>query len=374
MLNTPAQCRQFSCGCNGLKLHDGQESQSSRRSFIQQLGGLGAGAAIGGAGAFNLSSAFAADQQVIDTHHHFYSPSYQKAWLDWDDKYNIPHFPTQVAWTQDKAVEAMDAGGVKKSILSLASTPGVWFNFELPRIIDIVREVNEYGAGMVKKYPGRFGLFAAIPMVDVESSLREINYAFDVLKADGVGIQTNYGDKWPGHPSFAPIFEELNRRKAVVYFHPLTATCCGRLDTGTYGSVIEVPHDTTRAVVNLLLTGSLLKFRDIKWLFSHAGGTIPMLAGRINYFHGNKESTAKFAPNGIEAELKRLYYDTANATHPSSMAALLKLIPPTQITYGSDYPYVPIATQVEALNQQGFSNELLEQIKYRNALALLKKA
>ena len=110
MLNTPAQCRQFSCGCNGLKLHDGQESQSSRRSFIQQVGGLGAGAAIGGAGAFNLSSAFAADQQVIDTHHHFYSPSYQKAWLDWDDKYNIPHFPTQVAWTQDKAVEAMDAG------------------------------------------------------------------------------------------------------------------------------------------------------------------------------------------------------------------------------------------------------------------------
>lgn len=374
MQNLFKQCRELSCSCNGIQLHDGQESQATRRSFIKQVGGISAGVAVGGASALNFGSALAAEAQVIDTHHHFYSPSYQKAWLDWDDQNNIPHFPTQVAWTQDKAVEAMDAGGVKKSILSLASTPGVWFNFELPRIIDIVREVNEYGAGMVKKYPGRFGLFAAIPMVDVESSLREIKYAFDVLKADGVGIQTNYGDKWPGHPSFAPIFEELNRRKAIVYFHPLTATCCGRLNTGTYGSVIEVPHDTTRAVVNLLLTGSLLKFRDIKWLFSHAGGTIPMLAGRINYFHGNKESTAKFAPDGIEAELKRLYYDTANATHPSSMAALTALIPPTQITYGSDYPYVPIATQVEALNKLGLSKELLEQIKYRNAQALLIKS
>jgi len=108
-------------------------------------------------------------------------------------------------------------------------------------------------------------------------------------------------------------------------------------------------------------------------LFSHAGGTIPMLAGRINYFHGNKPNTATFAPNGIEAELQRLYYDTANATHPSSMAALLKLVPPSQVTYGSDYPYVPMDTQVKSLESQGLSKELVERIEYLNAQALLSK-
>jgi len=363
-------CRNTLCQCSVLEITSEQLEPSGRRGFLKTAGGIGA---LGLAGGFSINNTIAADSGIIDTHHHFYSPSYMKAWVDYEVSKGLPHFPTQLAWTPEGAVAAMDKAGVSKAILSLASTPGVWFDFDLPKIQGIVREVNDFGAQMMKKFPGRFGLFAAVNMVDVESSLKEIAYAFDVLGADGVGIQTNYGDKWPGHPSFAPIFEELNRRKAVVYFHPLVATCCARLNTGTYGSVIEVPHDTTRAVTNLLLSGSFLKFRDIRWLFSHAGGTIPMLAGRINYFHGNKPNTASFAPNGIEAELQRLYYDTANATHPSSMAALLKLVPASQVTYGSDYPYVPMDTQVKSLENQGLSSEVINRIKHLNAQALLSK-
>jgi predicted TIM-barrel fold metal-dependent hydrolase len=224
---------------------------------------------------------------------------------------------------------------------------------------------------MVKDHPGRFGLFATLTMVDVKSTLEEIAYAFDVLKADGVGLQTNYGDKWAGHSDFDPIYEELNRRKAVVYFHPLVASCCARLNTGTFPAVLEAPHDTSRAIVNLLLSGAFVKHKNIKWLFSHAGGTIPMLAGRINYFHSNAANIKDFAPQGIEAELKKLYYDTANATHPSSMAALLKLIPATQVVYGSDYPYVPMDTQVKALHELGYGDNLIEMIEHRNAERLL---
>jgi predicted TIM-barrel fold metal-dependent hydrolase len=134
-----------------------------------------------------------------------------------------------------------------------------------------------------------------------------------------------------------------------------------------------VPHDTTRAIVNLLLSGSLAKFRDIKWLFSHAGGTIPMLAGRINFFHRNAKNAAEFAPNGIESELKRLYYDTANATHPSSMASLLKLVPSSQVVYGSDYPYVAMDTQATALTQLELDAKVLQEIQYLNAQRLLSK-
>jgi len=122
------------------------------------------------------------------------------------------------------------------------------------------------------------------------------------------------------------VLEELNRRKAVVYVHPLVASCCSALSVGTFPAVIEVPHDTTRTVTSLLLSGSFARFRDIKWLFSHAGGTIPMMAGRINSFYGARPNLKEFAPEGIEGELRRLHYDTANATFAPSMAALMKLV------------------------------------------------
>jgi len=197
---------------------------------------------------------------------------------------------------------------------------------------------------------------------------------FDVLKVDGVGLQTNYGDKWPGDAAYRPIFEELNRRKAVVYFHPLVANCCSRLSVGTFPAVIEVPHDTTRAVVSLLLSGTFARNRDIRWLFSHGGGTIPMLAGRIEYFHGNGKNVERYAPDGVMAELRRLYYDTANTTHPASMAALMKLVDPAQVVYGSDYPYVGMKTQVASLRALGLSDSTQRAILSGNAQRLLAQA
>lgn len=343
----------------------------SRRSFLQALGALasvGAAAALPGC-AIPAASALT----VVDTHHHYYPPEYQKAWLDWEDKRSIPHFSNQVAWSVKGAIADMDAAGVQTSILSIASTPGVWFDWSVSEVARIARSCNDFAAGMVRDHPGRFGQFATLPMIDVDSTLKEIAYAYDVLKVDGVGLQTNYGDKWPGDPAYRPIFEELNRRKAVVYFHPLVATCCARLSVGTFPAVIEVPHDTTRAVVSLLLSGTFARNRDIKWLFSHGGGTIPMLAGRINFFHGKAKTVDQYAPNGVEAEFKRLHYDTANATHPASMAALLKLVEPTQVLYGSDYPYVAMNTQVDALRALGLGNATLQAICEGNARRLLPK-
>jgi predicted TIM-barrel fold metal-dependent hydrolase len=142
---------------------------------------------------------------------------------------------------------------------------------------------------------------------------------------------------------------------------------------GTFPAVIEVPHDTTRAVVSLLLSGSFARYRDIKWLFSHAGGTVPMLAGRMDYFFKFRKDSPDPAPQGYEAELKRLYYDTANATHPASMAALLKLVPGSQVVFGTDYPYVPINPQVEALETQGLPADLVQAIESGNARRLLPR-
>jgi 6-methylsalicylate decarboxylase len=313
----------------------------------------------------------APDTKLIDTHHHFYPPPYQKAWADWEDQRNIPHLGVQLAWSRDQDIEAMDKNGVTTSVLSLASTPGAWFDAGPQAAHDMARLCCDFAAEMVRDKPGRYGLFAPLSMLDTDATLKEIEYALDTLKADGVNLQTNYGDKWLGDATYQPIFEELNRRKAVVYVHPLVASCCGRLNIGTFPAVIEVPHDTTRTIVSLLLSGTFARLRDIKWLFSHAGGTIPMLAGRIGSFFDRAGNRDRFAPDGIEAEFRRLYYDTANATHPASMAALTTLIPMSQITYGSDYPYYPL-NQIENLRRT-LSSQDLATISSGNAVRLLPR-
>jgi predicted TIM-barrel fold metal-dependent hydrolase len=348
-----------------------RDGGTSRRQFLTSLAALGLGATLPAGAA--LAQGGAPRLSLVDTHHHFYAPEYQKAWLDWEDQRKLPHNALQASWTPAQSLEEMDRNGVRAAVLSLPSTPGLWFNQGNEAAVRMARTCNEFGAGIVRDHPQRFGLFATLPMVDVDATMKELEYALDTLKADGVGLQTNYGDKWPGDPMFRPVFEELNRRKAVVYFHPLAAACCGNLSVGIFPAVIEVPHDTTRAVLSLLLSGSLARYRDIKWLFSHAGGTVPMLAGRIEYFTGMRKDRPEFAPEGVENELKRLHYDTANATHPASMAALLKLVPAAQVVFGTDYPYVLTGPQDGALQKLGLAAAELDAIESANALRLVPR-
>jgi predicted TIM-barrel fold metal-dependent hydrolase len=310
---------------------------------------------------------------LIDTHHHYYAPAYQKAWLGWEDARKLPHHPAQAGWSRERTVEEMDKGGVRAAVLSLPSTPGLWFDAGAAGADRMARTCNDFGAEMVRDYPGRFGLFASLPMLDIDSTLKEIEYALGTLKADGICLQTNYGDKWPGDPLYRPVFEELNRRRAVVYFHPLVAACCAGLSVGVFPAVIEVPHDTTRAVVSLLVGGTFARNRSIQWLFSHAGGTVPMLAGRIEYFCRMRKDAEQFAPEGVQSEFKRLYYDTANALHPASMAALMKLVPDSQITFGTDYPYVPVEAQVRELQKLGLGAAQLRALGSGNATRLLPR-
>jgi predicted TIM-barrel fold metal-dependent hydrolase len=342
---------------------------ASRRQFLSGAAAFGATALMADA----VTPAQAAPEKLLDTHHHFYPPAYQKAWADWEDARKIPHFGVQLAWTKDNDLEAMDKNGITTSVLSLPSTPGVWFDQGADKAHDMARLACDFAADMVRDKPGRYRLFAPLSMMDVDTTLKEIEYAFDTLKADGVNLQTNYGDKWLGDPAYQPVLEELNRRKAVAYVHPLVASCCARLSVGAFPAVIEVPHDTTRTITSLLLSGSFVRQRDIKWLFSHAGGTIPFLAGRIEAFYEQKaRAPGGFAPDGIEAEFRRLYYDTANATHPAAMAALMKLVPVSQITYGTDYPYFPL-DQINALRQQNLAAADLEAITSGNAARLVPR-
>jgi 6-methylsalicylate decarboxylase len=320
--------RFFACSCCG----------SSRRQFMTGAAAFAATAALPASG----TPGRAAAAKLIDTHHHYYPPAYQKTQIAWEDQHKMPH-GVHDSWAREQDIEAMDKNGVTTAVLSLASTPGTWFDTGAARAHDMARLCADFAADMVRDRPGRYGLFAPLSMLDIDATLKEIEYAFDTLHADGINLQSNYGDSWLGDAKYKPVLEELNRRKAVIFVHPLVATCCANIKDGTFPAVIEVPHDTTRTVVSLLLSGTFASLRDIKWLFSHGGGTIPFLAGRLEAFYDKKaRAPGGFAPDGIEAAFRRLYYDTANATHPAAMAALLKLVPISQLSYGSDYPYFPL--------------------------------
>ena len=353
------------CGCNNNSNAAGSICTASRRRFLGSV-------AAAGAAAWLPSGLVGAQQKrpLIDVHHHFYPPEFNKAVVSFAG--GQP--PSTAKWTPAGSIEEMDRNAVATSILSLWSIPGVWMGAKPEGMRRYARMCNEYAAQMMRDYPGRFGLFAALPLPDVEGSLREIEFAFDVLKADGVGLMTNFGDKWPGDPAYAPVFNELNRRKANVYFHPVAAACCG----GNYmpevaESWVEVPYDTGRAVMSLLVTGTLARLPDIRWIFSHGGGTVPILAERVKTLGGTFPSMKKAAPNGIDHELQRLFYETANAAHKPNLSALLAYVPVSQVLFGTDYPYVTVGNNADTLRRFGLAPADLQAIEYGNAMRLMPR-
>ena len=177
-----------------------------------------------------------AARTLIDTHSHFYPPAYLAKQMEWEGKRNIPAFKPMVDWTPARLIELMDKDGIRTAVMSLASTPGPLVRRRRRRCrTRPCANASDFAAKMRQDYPGRFGVFAPLSMMNVDVTLKEIEYAFDTIKADGINLQSNYGDKWLGDPIYKPVLEELNRRKAVVYVHPLVAACCGRL------SVADVP-------------------------------------------------------------------------------------------------------------------------------------
>jgi predicted TIM-barrel fold metal-dependent hydrolase len=293
----------------------------------------------------------------------------------WQTKHAQPPLPPPITgWTPARSLAEMDATGIQTAILSLASTHGIWFEADPATVPALARTCNEYAAKMVRDHPGRFGIFAALPMPFIAASLAEITYAFDTLHADGIGIPTSFGDKWPGDAMFEPIWAELNRRRAMVVFHPYAPNCCSLLQPGINESYLEYPYDTGRTFLSLLFSGTLAKYRDVKWTLCHGGGTLPFLAGRLtNLAVNSREKLDIIAPNGIEAELKRMYFDTANATNAPTMAALLKEIPISQIMFGTDYPYVTGRQNVGPLESDGLTFDDLTAIESGNAMRLIPR-
>jgi len=307
------------------------------------------------------------DPRRIDVHHHFAPP----AWVT--DVRGRPLLnAANTTWQPEHSIADMDEGGVAASVISITN-PGLWFG-DAAQTRRLARACNEYGAKLVQTYPTRFGLFAAIPLPDVDASLAEIAYAYDTLGVDGVGLFTSYNDIWLGNPAFRPVMEELNRRRAVVTVHPTAADCCKNLPyaPGVHPSRIEYGTDTTRAITGIAFSGDAVRYPDIRFIWSHAGGTLPFLAGRIE---AAASRAADALPNGFTSELRKFYYDTAGATNRGALVSLLELVATTHIVFGTDFPPGDSSADVaRALDATGlFSEGDLRAINRDNVVRLLPR-
>jgi len=306
-----------------------------RREFLSGLAAAGAVALVPdvlkGAQA-RPPAAAAPARRIIDTHYHYSSPAYRAVLKPLNTGQT-----GLVEWDETKALEDMDRYGVATSIMSI-SEPGVHFGDDA-KARALARDCNEYAVKLMSDHPGRFGLFAILPLPDVDGALKEIEYALDTLKADGICFMSSYpnpgkyqGNKYLGDPLFTPVMEELNRRKAICYTHPFRAEPMYSLLPDRRAMGITLATDTTITIQSILYTNTAARFPDITFIWSHGGGTMPYITSR---FGAAKGPDGK--PNATLAIIQRFYYDTAQAFTPYTLDGFTKLIPNSHILFGSDY-------------------------------------
>ena len=330
---------------------------SPRRDFLGKLAALGASAALPGGSMAQRTKA-----HRIDVHHHLAYPGYL-------EEAGGRRAGSIFKWSPEMSLEDMDRSGIELSVLSLIQPSAVTTDVEKGR--RIARTSNEYGAKLAREHKSRFASFATLPLLDTEGSLKEIAHALDTLKAEGIGLMTSYGDKYLGDASFAPVWEELNRRKAVVYTHPLSPECCRNIKTDVPPALVEYATDTTRTIASLVFSGTASRYPDIRWIFSHSGGTMPFLLSRFARQEIDmKEKAAKAMPKGMMHELKKFHYDTAQGNHSGALAALMKIVAPSQVLFGTDFPFRDGAEEIGGLSAF-FPPEDLRAIERDNALKLL---
>jgi predicted TIM-barrel fold metal-dependent hydrolase len=326
----------------------------------------GAALAATAVGGFSAKTLAQNASTRIDVHHHLAPPSWLQAMklIDGLD-------PLIANWSVQKSLDDMDLGGIATAVLS-CNVPQMR-PLGTDAAARIARESNEYAKQLATDHPGRFGVFAVLPLPHIDESLKEIAYALDTLKTDGIGILTNYGDKWLGYPYFDPIWDELNRRKATVYTHPANANCCVNLVQGVPFTAVEWGADTTRSIVSLIFSGASQKYRDINWIFSHGGGGLTAFAERLLVqMVATAPYKGKFTRETVQAELNHFHYDTAQVSLDGTLAALAKLVPISQIMYGTDFPYRTAADQSKGVDAI-FAEYDRTRVNRDNALSILPR-
>ncbi len=286
---------------------------------------------------------------LIDVHAHFVTDDYVRAAKAGGHLHpdGMPGYPS---WDAATHLQLMDQWGVRTSMLSISS-PGVHFGDDQAARA-LARQVNDFGAKVARQHPGRFGHFAALPLPDVEGCLEETGYALEELGSHGVTIETNAHGTYLGDPSYEPLWSELDRRSAVLFVHPTSPRCAEAVTVGRPRPMLEFIFDTTRAASDLVFAGVLTRYPNIRWIFTHGGGALPLLADRIELFRRLFMGGDPDEPSAPE-QIRRLWFDMAGTPFPNQIPALVRAFGYERVLYGSDYCWTPAqasTAQVESVD------------------------
>jgi len=306
---------------------------TDRRTFLKALAAAGAVSVLPDARLFGQANTrLNVPGGAIDVHHHFAPPGQTAA--------NRP-------WTPELTLAQMEKFNISVAILSMTQNGNLLYD-NTPKGRTEVRRGNDYGAELVQKHPDKFGQFGGIPMPDIDGTLKEIEYVFDQLKVDGIGLYTNDNQgRWPGDAYFEPMWQELNRRNAIVYMHPLAPPCCTNLKYGPNAAMLEYDFDIGRAVASIIVNGVMFRYPNITFITVHSGGTVPMLVGRMK--DRIPMGSQQYLPNGLYAEVRKWYFDVAHATFQWPFAAAKAFMSESHLLFGTDYSPEPIESTVNEL-------------------------
>ena len=290
---------------------------------------------------------------TIDTHHHILPDFF---WRETNDSHAPIGGLAPLQWSKEAMLSFMDDAGIDVAVMSV-STPGVHLGDSL-KARSLARRCNELAAELVHARPDRFASFACLPLPDIDASLEELSYAVDVLKLDGLVLFTNSNGVYLGDAALEPVFQELERRRAVVFVHPNQSPDKAAHSFGLPDNLIDFPTDTNRAVAQMHYTNRFARTPNVKYIFSHAGGSIPYLAARfaiideMGVIAGGKQ-------RGTAADMfRRIYWDTALAASDPVLRMLRDVAAIDHVLFGTDFPYLRRDLAVNAKQRILQSSEL----------------
>ena len=316
----------------------------------------------------------------IDVHHHTLPEFYRTALSAAGDVSGAPVQP----WSLDASSSLMSTLSISTSVLSL-SAPGAEIagtpakgNAASGRAL--ARKWNDYAASICANAPDKFGFFGALPsLTDGEGAIEALKYALDELKADGITLFTSYDGKYLGHKDFEPIWAELDKRNAVIFIHPCHTPSAVWASSQLPQPIIDYPHETTRTACDLIISGRKRQFPACDIILSHAGGTLPFLAWRLEALCSSLfgELLTEDSPRGeqIAEDAKSFYFDVALSGSKNVLDSLLEWAPGERVLYGSDFPYATVEAEWsdQALESYGMDEGLRRKIYRENALRLFPR-
>jgi len=271
----------------------------------------------------------------IDTHHHAIPADYRnllrKAGIDEAGGRAVPD------WSPEGSLQTMAELDVGTAILSV-SAPGTTF---LPNPADaaaLARDLNDYLASVVAAQPDRFGFFATVPMPHVDQAAAEVVRSLDELHADGVVLLANTVGTYLGQKGQDDLFAALDTHSAVVFIHP--AELPGPTVDGVLPFATDFLLDTARATYLLVRNEICRKYPNIRFILSHAGGFVPYASHRMAV--GIMSDTGRSLTDSLD-DFAGFYFDTALSSTAAALPSLLAFAKPGHVTFGSDWPFAPIA-------------------------------